>query len=73
MQCIYPDCQNTSRTRGLCAGHYAIMRDRVRKGQADEADLERRGLLMPKGTGGTPAPDHLDAFRIGSEVRGRGA
>ena len=71
MTCVYPDCANTSRTRGLCHGHYQVMRDRVRKGQADEADLERRGLLTPKGTGGSPAPDHLDAFRSGSTILGR--
>ena len=35
-----------------------------------ERDLERRGLLLPKGTGGTPAPDTLRAFVLGSEVLG---
>ena len=71
MRCIYPNCPNTSRTRGLCHGHYQTMRDRVRKGKADEADLEERGLLMPKGTGGSPAPDSANAFNLGSVVRGR--
>jgi hypothetical protein len=52
------------------------MRDRVRKGVADEKDLERRGLLLPKGTGGSPTntvedEDGLCAFTKGSKVRGR--
>lgn len=72
MRCVYPDCPNTSRTRGLCHGHYQTMRDRVRKGKASESDLEARGLLLPKGTGGSPAPDSLNAFNEGSEVLGRG-
>jgi hypothetical protein len=69
MQCLYPDCPNTSRTRGLCHGHYQTMRDRVRKGRANEADLEARGLLTPKGTGGTKAIGS-DAFEFGSTVTG---
>lgn len=77
--CLYPGCDHTRRTRGLCHAHYQIMRDRARKWQREqqalstasfEADLERRGLLLPKGTGGVSARDHLDAFCIGSEVLG---
>jgi hypothetical protein len=78
MQCVYPDCPNSSRTRGLCHGHYQTMRSRVRNEKAAgrganklEADLERRGLMLPMGQGGSPARDHLDAFRLGSDVRGR--
>ena len=70
MQCVYPDCPNTSRTRGLCHGHYQTMRGHVRAGKVYELDLEQRGLLLPKGQGGTPAPDTLRAFRRGSDVRG---
>ena len=74
-KCVYPGCKNTARTRGLCHGHYQIMRDRVRKGLADEADLERRGLLLPKGTGGSPVnhvqdENGVDAFVKGSTIRG---
>ncbi len=52
------------------------MRDRVRKGIADEKDLERRGLLMPKGTGGSPTNVVRDsegrgAFEKGSTIVGR--
>lgn len=74
--CVYPGCRNTARTRGLCHGHYQVMRDRVRKGIADEKDLERRGLLLPKGTGGSPVnvvhdSEGRDAFAKGSTVTGR--
>ena len=69
MQCVYPDCQNSSRTRGLCHGHYQTMRDRVRKGRAEEGDLIKRGLLMPKGTGGSPVSSH-SAFELGSSETG---
>ncbi len=37
--------------------------------RADEADLMDRGLLLPKGTGGSPVNGH-DAFAKGSAVRG---
>lgn len=70
MRCVYPQCKNSSRTRGLCHGHYQTMRDRVRNGRVDEADLEARGLLLPKGEGGSPARDHLGAFERGSNVVG---
>lgn len=77
--CVYPGCENTRRTRGLCHGHYQTMRTHARKvrdrdGQAAvekyEASLEGRRLLMPKGTGGTSAPDTLDAFKAESTVIG---
>ena len=68
--CVYPDCANTRRTRGLCHGHYQTMRDRIRRGRADETDLQARGLLLPKGTGGGTVSGH-DAFVIGSNVKGR--
>jgi hypothetical protein len=76
--CVYPECKNSPRTRGLCHGHYQTMRDRVRKDLADEKDLERRGLLLPKGTGGSPInvvkdKEGLDAFRKGSKVQGSAA
>ena len=76
MVCVYPSCPNTSRTRGLCHGHYQTMRARVRalsstSAEALEQDLQRRGLLLSKGAGGTPAPDSRNAFRRGSEVTGK--
>lgn len=71
MQCIYPKCDNTSRTRGLCHGHYQNMRAYVRKGQASEEDLERRGLLMPKGTGGSKT-NGSQLFKLGCTEWGDG-
>jgi len=76
MNCLYPDCPNTSRTRGLCHGHYQTMRARMRAldsvgQQMLEQSLEGRGLLTMKGTGGTPAPDSRDAFKIASTVKGK--
>jgi hypothetical protein len=69
--CVYPECQNTRRTRGLCHQHYQTMRSYVRDGRAAETDLMRRGLLLPKGTGGSRCNGH-EAFRLGSDIRGRG-
>jgi len=72
--CLYPDCGNTRRTRGLCHGHYQVWRDRARKGvAAGDADLIRRGLLLPKGQGGSPLVGNGDAFLKGSTVRGTGS
>lgn len=68
--CLYPGCDHTRRTRGLCHGHYQVMRSRVRAGRVTEEELESRGLLTAKGTGGVPASDSLRAFEAGSEVRG---
>jgi hypothetical protein len=71
MRCVHPDCINTSRTRGLCHNCYQAMRAYVRAGKASEADLESRGLLTPKGTGGSPSPSKA-VFLLGSETIGRG-
>lgn len=68
-RCVYPGCENSRRTRGLCHQHYQTMRSYVRNGEADEADLEQRGLLMPKGTGGGKCNGHA-AFKRGSTERG---
>ncbi len=70
MRCVYPSCENTTRTRGLCHGHYQTMRSYVRAGQADVADLEDRGLMLPKGSGGTKVTTGHEAFLIGSGRRG---
>lgn len=72
MICVYPECQNTSRTRGLCHGHYQAMRSMVRQGKADELDLRERGLLMPPGQGGTKTNGN-SAFARGSVVQGEAA
>ena len=63
MKCVYPGCSNTSRTRGLCHGHYQTWRSYERKGLAlPEATLINRGLLLPKGTGGSPVTTGHDLF-----------
>jgi len=67
---VYPDCENTSRTRGLCHGHYQTARAYVRAGKASEEDLSARGLLMPKGEGGSAVNDH-GALLLTSNRRGR--
>ena len=46
------------------------MRAYVRAGKADEADLMRRGLLMPKGGGGSPSKHH-HVFLKGNNALGR--
>lgn len=68
--CVYPGCSLSRRTRGLCHGHYQTMRSYVRLGKADEADLQRRGLLLPQGTGGSKVTAGHGAFLLGSTVRG---
>lgn len=55
--CLYPECPNTARTRGLCHGHYQNARAYVRAGSATEAALQTRGLMAPSGTpSGYPLP-----------------
>ena len=68
-KCVYPDCTNSRRTRGLCHGHYQTMRSYVRDEKANEPDLEARGLLLPKGQGGATVNGHRH-FLYGSTVRG---
>lgn len=68
--CVYPGCDNSRRTRGLCHGHYQTMRSYVRLGKADENDLMSRGLLLPNGMGGSSVEGH-EAFLKGSKVHGK--
>ena len=56
--CIYPGCENSRRTRGLCHSHYQTARAYIRDGKTTEKSLEKRGLLMPKGTGGATVNGH---------------
>lgn len=70
--CVYPGCPFSRRTRGLCHGHYQTMRSYVRLGRADEADLVKRGLLLPEGQGGVKITTGHDAFLKGSKMTGRG-
>jgi hypothetical protein len=59
MHCVYPECCNTRRTRGLCHGHYQEWRRLARTDEKrgtdrckSDADLEAEGLLLGEGTGG---------------------
>lgn len=56
--CLYHDCFNTRRTRGLCHLHYQAARSYIRGGRTTEASLMERGLLTPKGAGGSHVPHH---------------
>lgn len=71
-ECLYPGCECSRRTRGLCHSHYQLMRSRVRAGRVTEEELMARGLLLKSGTGGSPARDVFGAFEAGSPVRGDG-
>lgn len=69
--CVYPACQNSPRTRGLCHPHYQTMRSYVRAGKATEADLAKRGLLLHKNAAGASSPIFgSEAFLVDSTVRG---
>lgn len=80
MNCLYVGCTNSSRTRGLCHGHYQGMRALARRYKAQgvcsedeyERDLMSRGLLTAKGAGGSRVGEAF-ALRFGSKIEGRGA
>jgi len=57
-KCLYPGCDNTPRTRGLCHPHYQSARSYIRGGKTTEASLMRRSLLTPKGEGGSRVEHH---------------
>jgi hypothetical protein len=60
IECVYPGCEHSRRTRGLCHPHYQAYRSRARNGvkaglfteEEYDAYLVRAKLLLPKGTGG---------------------
>ena len=60
-ECVYPGCQCTRRTRGLCHNHYQNLRRLIRDGKVTETDVVKRRLLMPPGTGGATVNGH-EAF-----------
>jgi len=72
--CIYPECTQSRRTRGLCHSHYQTLHRYLtsKPPKASEADLMSRGLLLPTGGGGSKVPS-LDGLLLGSTMRGKGA
>jgi hypothetical protein len=46
-KCLVSYCTRPSRTRGLCMPHYQLVRRYVRQGTWDDADLVRRGKILP--------------------------
>jgi hypothetical protein len=70
--CVYPECRNTARSRGLCHAHYQGWRRLASRGDsATDEDLIQRGLLLPSGSGGSPVAD-FSGFQPESELLGRG-
>lgn len=71
--CLFPGCCNTRRTRGQCHTHYQQTQAMLRSGDADDADLVRRGLRTKPGAkdgGSEVAPGAREIFRKGSKVKG---
>jgi hypothetical protein len=77
MKCLHPKCRTDSRSRGLCATHFAIARMMIRTGDANETNLLRRGLILKAAPGarrsGRPRNPENDIFLKTSKVAGRGA
>lgn len=73
--CLFPGCRNTRRTRGQCHTHYQQTQAMLRAGDADDADLVRRGLRTPEGAkdgGSEVAPGAREVLAKGSKVKGDG-
>lgn len=68
-KCAAPKCKGGIRSRGLCASHHANVNKMLKAGTADEEDLMRRNLLLPKTRAGIPMD--LSAFLKGSKIIGR--
>ena len=71
LYCLVPGCSNTRRTRGNCHSHYQNCQRMLRDGQADDADLVRRGLRTKPGEPGGSPTVKFAGFKLGSKVRGR--
>jgi len=69
-RCLYPECKEFSKNRGLCKKHHSKY-SRKRKALPSnqqlvlDKDLIRRGLLLPE-----PKAIEKDPFEIGSKVKG---
>ncbi len=76
MRCVYPEptepdgrCPHSARSRGCCHNHYQTAQAMLRDGRAELADLEARGLYMPKGEGSSPTTSSA-AFAFDSKALG---
>lgn len=76
MECHYPTCTNTTRTRGLCHQHYQTARAYIRAGKATAEDLVARGVMLSReddqeaGERRTYAMGGFGALLLGSAERG---
>jgi len=43
--CIFPNCNETQRTRGLCSRHYAMARTLIAEGRVTEEQLVNSGKM----------------------------
>jgi len=66
--CAFPDCKEQIRCRGLCNTHYQTVYNWITKGDADEADLIKRGLIAPSSRGRNA---YVDILVPGSKVKGK--
>jgi hypothetical protein len=70
-RCVYPKCVERIRGRGLCNAHYKQANRLIKAGKASEADLVKRGLLLPSKK--AKAETDAKAFLKGSAVVGKKA
>lgn len=70
-QCLMPGCDNPAEVRGLCHNHNNQARRMIKAGNADEADLVKRGLMLEKQHRGKSFNESATIFKKGSKVRGR--
>lgn len=51
MKCLVNGCEKDGyHARGLCRNHYLRIRSWIREGLVKEADLEKRGKILPRKT-----------------------
>lgn len=46
-KCLIEHCTNESKTRGVCASHYAILSDKVRREEITWPQLEQYNMTLP--------------------------
>ena len=69
-KCLHPECDKPPRGRGLCNSHYKQVRKLLAKGEADETDLIKRGLLLESKRADALASGAI--FKKGQKETGRG-